>query len=184
MQTLYTPDRSVWRAWLAKHFDKAAEIWLVYPKKSSGKPCILYNDAVEEALCFGWIDSIIKTLDEDNRVQRFTPRNPNSSFSQQNKERLKWLIKQNMLHPSAQAKAREVIQEEFVFPADIVQAIRDDAVAWQHYQQFSAAYKRIRLAYIASARNRPEAFQKRLTHFIKKTKQNKQFGYGGIEKYF
>lgn len=183
-KTFYTSDRKVWRAWLAENFAKEAEIWLVYPKQSSGQPCILYNDAVEEALCFGWIDSIIKTLDADNRVQRFTPRNPNSSFSQQNKERLKWLVKQNMLHPSVRQKAKRVIREQFVVPTDVVQAIQSDAEAWQHYQQFSAAYQRIRLAYIASARKRPQEFQKRLAHFIKKTKQNKQFGYGGIAKYF
>ena len=61
-ETLYVIDRKPWRAWLEAHFDTAREIWLVYPNKASGEPRILYNDAVEEALCFGWIDSIVKKL--------------------------------------------------------------------------------------------------------------------------
>jgi hypothetical protein len=71
-----------------------------------------------------------------------------------------------------------------VFPKDILEIIKHDTLAWQNYQQFSPAYQRIRVAYIESARNRPEEFQKRLTFFIKKTRANKQIGYGGIEKYF
>ena len=71
-KTLYVTNRKNWRAWLEKNFESEAEIWLVYPKKSSGKERILYNDAVEEALCFGWIDSIVKSMDEDHSVQRFS----------------------------------------------------------------------------------------------------------------
>ena len=72
-KTLYVTDRRDWRAWLRKHYKTEPEIWLIYPKKASGKPRIEYNDAVEEALCFGWIDSILKKLDEERTVQRFSP---------------------------------------------------------------------------------------------------------------
>ena len=98
-ETLYLADRKKWRAWLEKNFNTAKEIWLEFPKKSSGKPRIPYNDAVEEAICFGWIDSTIKTLDEETTIQRFSPRKPNSSYSQPNKERLGWLLKES--RPSA-----------------------------------------------------------------------------------
>ncbi|MFA5023936.1 MAG: hypothetical protein WC523_03210 [Patescibacteria group bacterium] len=72
--TLYVTDRKPWRSWLSKHYKSEKEIWLVYFRKKSGKPRISYNDAVEEALCYGWIDSIIKNLDEERFVQRFSIR--------------------------------------------------------------------------------------------------------------
>ncbi len=184
LKTLYVADRKDWRAWLEKNFDKEKEIWLVYPKKSSGKPRISYNDAVEEALCFGWIDSTAKSIDEENNAQRFSPRNPKSNFSQANKERLKWLLKENMLHPSMQDIAKEVLKEEFVFPPDIIKALKSDKIVWENYQKFSPSYRRIRIAYIDAARKRPVEFKKRLANFIEKTKEDKQIGFGGIEKYY
>ena len=79
-KTVYVRNRKEWRDWLKKHFDKEKEVWLVYPKKATGKKCISYNDAVEEALCFGWIDSTMKSLDQDHTMQRFTPRRPKSQY--------------------------------------------------------------------------------------------------------
>jgi uncharacterized protein YdeI (YjbR/CyaY-like superfamily) len=184
LNTLYVTDRKDWRAWLETNFDKEKDVWLVFPKKASGKPRILYNDAVEEALCFGWIDSRVKTLDKENSIQRFSPRNPKSGYSQANKERLKWLLKENLLHPSMQETAKKVLAEKFVFPPDVINALKADKTAWENYQKFSPVYKRIRVAYIDAARKRPEEFKKRLENFIKKTRENKQIGFGGIEKYY
>ncbi len=184
LKTLYVINRKAWRAWLEINSNKEKEIWLVYPNKSSGRQRISYNDAVEEALCFGWIDSQLKSIDEESSAQRFSPRNPKSSYSQANKERLKWLFKENLLHPSMLAIAKRIAKEEFVFPPDIIKAIRSDHEAWMNYQRFSPSYKKIRVAYIEGARNRPEEFQKRLKNFISKTKENKQIGFGGIEKYY
>jgi uncharacterized protein YdeI (YjbR/CyaY-like superfamily) len=183
-ETLYIYERSEWRSWLLENFQNKKEIWLIYPKKSSGKPRIPYNDAVEEALCFGWIDSTGKTLDEDHYMQRFTPRNPRSSYSQPNKERLKWLFKENMIHPLMIDTVKTVLEEEFVFPEDIIEAIRSDEQVWENYGNFSESYKRIRIAYIDTARNRPEEFEKRLRNFIDKTRKNKMIGFGGIDKYY
>ena len=73
MVTFYTSERSEWRAYLADHFETLQEIWFVFPMKESGEKSLSYNDAVEEALCFGWIDSTIKHIDEFHRAQRFTP---------------------------------------------------------------------------------------------------------------
>ena len=100
VKTIYLSTRSEWRSWLEDNFDREKEIWLVYPKKSTNEKRLLYNNAVEEALCFGWIDSTVKTLDKDHTVQRFTPRNPKSNYSQANKERLRRLLKKKMIHPS------------------------------------------------------------------------------------
>lgn len=91
-KTIYLKTRSEWRNWLKKNYKTEKDIWLVFQNKSSGKTGITYEDAVKEALCFGWIDSIVKKTEKHSRVQRFTPRNPKSSYSQLNKERLKKLI--------------------------------------------------------------------------------------------
>ncbi len=185
LDTLYLTDRRAWRKWLQKNFDKKNDIWLVYPKKSSGKPRIEYNTAVEEALCFGWIDSTVKSLDADHTMQRFTKRRPKSSYSQANKERLKWLFKENRIHSSIKEGVGAIIDQEFEFPSDILDQIRKDRRAWENYQKLSDPYKRIRIAYIDSARKRPVEFQKRLLNFIAKTKENKLIkGFGGIEKYY
>ena len=182
--TLNTPHRAEWRAWLAKHFQSESEIWLLYPRKASGKARIIYNDAVEEALCFGWIDSIIKSYDEETSAQRFTPRNKKSGYSQTNKERLRRLHAQGLLDASVLAKAEAAMAEPFEWPEDIMAALKSNEDAWKHFQTFSKPYQRIRVAYIETARQRGDEFDKRLASFLKKTAAGKQFGFGGIEAYF
>ena len=88
-KTLYAKNRREWRAWLAKHHRAAPEIWLIYYKKESGKPRIPYNHAVEEALCYGWIDSILKPVDARRYAQRFSPRRSTSRLSEMNRERVR-----------------------------------------------------------------------------------------------
>ncbi|MGE4542031.1 MAG: YdeI family protein [Bacteroidales bacterium] len=184
-KTLDIKTRAEWRNWLERNYDSKNEIWLVYAKKSTGKPRIQYNDAVEEALCFGWIDSTNKKLDEDHTIQRFTPRQAKSSYSQPNIERLKCLAENNLIHPSLLKTVQEIISKAFVFPMDILDEIKKDEKAWENYKNFSEPYKRIRIAYIDSARKRPEEFTKRLTNFIKKTRDNRLIsGFGGIDKYY
>lgn len=181
----YFEHRDEWRKWLADNFETEGEVWFVFPQKSSGKKCITYNDAVEEALCFEWIDSTIKSLDNEHKIQHFTPRNPKSTYSQANKERLKWLLENKMIHSQFEDKVRNVLSEPFVFPNDIIDRLKEDKIVWKNYQSFSDSYKRIRIAYIEAARKRPEEFEKRLNNFIGKTKENKMIrGFGGIEKYY
>ena len=182
---LYFENRKDWREWLTENFDTTDEIWFAFPNKSSGKKGIIYNDAVEEALCFDWIDSTIKVFDKEYRIQRFTPRNPKSTYSQANKERLMWLLENKMIHPKFEDKIKKVLSESFIFPNDIIGKLKEDKTVWKNYQQFSDSYKRIRIAYIDAARIRPEEFEKRLNNFINKTKENKMIvGFGGIEKYY
>ena len=183
-ETLYVTDRKEWRDWLETYFDKKKEIWLLFPKKSSNRKRLLYNDAVEEALCFGWVDSTIKNVDETQTAQRFSPRKPRSKYSQSNKERLAWLLERDLVHPSFRSEAEGAVKEEFRFPPDIMEAIRSHAEAWKNYENFPPAYKRIRVAYIDAARKRPEEFKRRLASFLKICVQNKVVGYGGIEKYY
>tara|TARA_R110001583_G_scaffold50403_2_gene157312 strand:+ start:7631 stop:8197 length:567 start_codon:yes stop_codon:yes gene_type:complete len=185
LTTKYFIDRKEWRKWLETNFETEDAIWLEYPVKKSGKKRILYNDAVEEALCFGWIDSTNKSLNEDTTIQRFCTRRKNSTFSQPNIERLKWLFENNLIHSSINNEVLQIIQRKFVFPEDIINKLESDKLAWENYQAFSEPYKRIRIAYIDSARKRPDEFDKRLNNFIKKTKDNNLIkGFGGIDKYY
>ena len=185
METKYFTERQDWREWLEDNFDTKDDIWLEYPLKKTGKKRILYNDAVEEALCFGWIDSTVKSVNEETYIQRFCKRRKKSSFSQPNIERLKWLFENNLIHDSIRNDVLKLIQQEFVFPDDIIKRLKSDKGVWENYQNFSESYKRIRIAYINSARKRPDEFEKRLNNFIDKIKENKQIkGFGGIEKYY
>lgn len=182
-KTLDVKTRSEWRKWLKKNYKTEKDIWLVFYNKASGKPRLPYDDAVEEALCFGWIDSIVKKIEKDSHVQRFTPRNPKSNYSQLNKERLKKLLKKKKVIASVRKTLSELENEKFVFPMDIIEEIRKNKEAWKNYQKFSEAYKRIRLAFIDDSRVRQDIFRTRLNYFIKMTAQNKQYGLKGIEKY-
>ncbi|MDR2039543.1 MAG: YdeI/OmpD-associated family protein [Bacteroidales bacterium] len=185
LKTQYFTDRKDWRKWLENNFETEKEIWLVFPVKSTGKPCMSYNDAVEEALCFGWIDSTVKKLDDEHKIQWFLPRKNKTYYSQPNKERLKWLWEHNLICPKVKKDVEKMLQEKFHFPQDIIDKLKKDKIVWENYQNFSESYKRIRVAYIEAARKRPEEFEKRLTNFMKKTRENKMIvGYGGIEKYY
>jgi len=183
-QTLYITDRKEWHSWLKKNYKTEKEIWLVYPKKATGKPRIEYNDAVEEALCFGWIDNIVKKLDDEHTVQRFSPRKPKAKYSQANIERLRSLVSEKKVVKEIADSLGDILNEEFVIPPDILKAIKANKAAWQNFQGFSASYIRIRIAFIDGARKRPDEFQKRLRYFIEMTEKNKMFGFGGIEKHF
>jgi uncharacterized protein YdeI (YjbR/CyaY-like superfamily) len=182
-KTFYPADRRAWRDWLKKHSKTEKEIWLVYYRKRTDKPRIAYNDAVEEALCFGWIDSTVKTLDEDRIAQKFSRRNPKCGFSQPNKERLRWLIARGKVGKDILSSLDNVLVENFEIPADVWRALKANAQAWRNFRTYSGSYQRIRIAFIDTARKRPAEFQKRLRHFLRMTERNKQYGYG-IEKYY
>lgn len=96
-ETLYLTERKIWRKWLSKNHDKKKEIWLIHYKKHTKKPTISLNDAVEEALCFGWIDSTVKRIDSEKYAHRYSPRNLNSVWSDSNVKRVKKLIKEGKM---------------------------------------------------------------------------------------
>ena len=185
MTVFYTSDRAEWRKYLETNFETLNEIWFVFPTKASGEPCLSYNDAVEEALCFGWIDGRAGTLDKTHHIRRFTPRRKGSPYSQPNIERLIWLEAQGLLLPQVRESILPLINTPFVFPNDIMDVLRSDSIVWENYQRFSMPYRRIRVAYIDAARKRSEEYRKRLNAFVEKTRAGKLImGYGGIEKYY
>lgn len=183
-KTFYTGDRKEWRRWLQTHFDKEKEIWFVFPKDSAGKPRLGYNDATEEALCFGWIDSTKKPLDEHHTIMRFTPRKPKASYSQLNKERLVLLMREKQIHPSMEPAVQKILNEPFVFPDDIKKALQKDNTVWENFRRFPEAYQRLRIASVDVLRKQPDAFQKRLDNLVEKTRQNKMIQIAGVEKYY
>jgi uncharacterized protein YdeI (YjbR/CyaY-like superfamily) len=186
--TLYAKNRKEWRSWLTKNHRSAMEIWLIYYKKQSGKPRIPYNDAVEEALCYGWIDSTLKPINEQCYAQRFSPRRKNSKLSEMNKERVRRLVKAKKMtqfgletiqhHMERNSKESSTLHnlKNFTLPKDILKILKLDSVVWKNFDKFPESYKRIRLGWIDAARHRPEIFNQRLQYFIKKTAQNKKFG--------
>lgn len=184
-QLFHAQSRSQWREWLANHHESESEIWFVFPTVSSGEESISYNDAVEEALCFGWIDGRAGTLDETHSLRRFTPRRKGSSYSRPNIERLIWLEEKGMINPKIRESVLPLIKAPFIFPEDIISEIRRNPDAWKNFETFSDSYKRIRVAYIDSARERPVEFRKRLENFILQSARGKLIsGYGGIDKYY
>ncbi len=175
-ETLYVNERSQWRDWLERHHANKNDIWLIYHAKATGVPTIPYNDAVEEALCFGWIDSIVKKHGPASRAQRFSPRRPGSPFSEMNKVRLRRLNEAGLLLPASLENVADIIDEPFTVPEDILFALRQNEIVWRNFQAFPDSYQRIRIGFIDGARRRPDIFQQRLDYFIRKTAQNKRFG--------
>ena len=180
-ETLYVKDRNAWRKWLKANHSRKKEIWLIYYKMGSGKPRIPYNHAVEEALCFGWIDSILKPIDEQKYAQRFSPRKPTSQLSAMNRERILRLKKQKKMTAAGFAAVSHAIHHserrpEFSLPADIEKVLRKDPKVWANFQKFPASYQRIRIGWIDASRHRREVFRQRLEYFVKQTRHNKRFG--------
>ena len=175
-RTLYVIDRKAWRAWLRKNHKVRWEVWLIYYKKTSGKRRIVYGDAVEEALCYGWIDSTLKRVDNERSAQRFSPRRPRSFLSETNKERVRRLIQSKKMTRHGLAIIETQFDQEFVFAADVMAQLQRDEVTWTNFQAFPEWYRRIRVGWIDAARHRPEIFQRRLRYFLKMTAQNKKFG--------
>lgn len=155
MKTLYAKDRREWRAWLEKNHDKYSEIWLVYYKKVSGKPRIPYEDAVEEALCFGWIDGKTKKVDEACFAQRFTPRRPRSLWNETNIQRAERLIAAGKMTPAGLAafhskQRREPLADEM--PKNLEAKFRKQSTAWKNYENFPPYYRRMTARWVADAK--------------------------------
>lgn len=184
METFYSSDVRAWRRWLRQHHKTKKEIWLVYYRQGSGKARIAYNDAVEEALCFGWIDSIVRKLDDRRFAQRFSPRKPKTPYSQANIERLRRLKAQGKVEADVLKSLGTALTARQRVAPDILRALKANKKAWKYFNGFTASYRRIRVAFIEGARNRPAEFRKRLNYFIRMTENGRQFGYGGIEKYY
>jgi uncharacterized protein YdeI (YjbR/CyaY-like superfamily) len=178
----YFCDRQAWRDWLITNHQTSPGIWLVYYKVKSGKPSIRYSDAVKEALCFGWIDSKVNSLDTERYKQVFTPRKPKSVWSKLNKQYIEELIEQGLMTEAGLKKIEAAKQdgswvtldeiEALVIPLDLEAALATNEVAYQHFVSFSNSTKKNILAWIGSAK-RSETRLKRIEQTVELAAQNK-----------
>jgi uncharacterized protein YdeI (YjbR/CyaY-like superfamily) len=176
-ELLDVSTRAAWRAWLRRNHARKKEIWLVMHAKASTKASVAYNDAVDEALCFGWIDSTVKKVGPLSRAQRFTPRRKGSPVSEMNKARARRLVRERRMTPAGRAALGSALKREpLVVAPDVRRALEAEPGAWARFEKLPAAYKRIRLGFIEGARGRPEVFATRLRYFVRMTARGKRFG--------
>jgi uncharacterized protein YdeI (YjbR/CyaY-like superfamily) len=158
----HAPDRKAWRRWLQANHASAAGVWLVYYKKESGKPRVSYDDAVEEALCFGWIDSVVNAIDAERFMQLFTPRKPKSGWSALNKRRVEKLLALGLFHPAGWDKVEAARRdgswskldaaERLEVPEDLARAFLRAKIAHRNFMAFSPSSRKGILNWIGEAR--------------------------------
>jgi len=180
-KTLHVTSRSEWRNWLSENHSKEKEIWFIFYRKSTGKKSIVYNDAVEEALCYGWIDSTVKGIDNEKFAQRFSPRRAGSNLSEMNKVRIRNLKASGKMTKAglqALALVKKDAPADKKFPAAIIRAIKKNPEAWSYFRTLPEDYKRIRIAYIESRkRHGAGMYKKSLDHFIRMNAKHKRIGF-------
>jgi len=178
MEIVVAKDRAEWRRWLAKNFARSDEIWLVFYKKASGKQTVSYDHAVEEALCFGWVDGMKKKLDEERYAFRFTPRKARSAWSKSNLQRVERLIADGQM-TEAGLKAynsdhrREAAPMPTALPQALEEKFRKQRAAWANYQKFPPGYRRITAGWVASAK-KEETQIKRLEKLMEYSGRNER----------
>ena len=177
MTTVFIQTRAAWRRWLAANHDRTpAGIWLGFKKGEAAKAWLTYDEAVEEALCFGWIDSIIKRVDDETYVRKFTPRKADSLWSRLNKERIARLIAAGRMTPHGLALVEAARRSgtwdrdpraglSFEAPAEFTAALAQKAKAQAFFDQLSPTCRRHFLGWIASAK-RPETRARRINEAI------------------
>ena len=179
-EKVYFKTREKWRKWLEKNHNKKKEIWLVRYKVKTKIPCISYDDSVEEALCFGWIDSTVKRIDDEKYIQRFTPRNRKSIWSDLNVKRAEKMIKLGkMTEPGLKLfknmKPEERIDERLLkLPEELKKALKKNKKAWENYQKFAPSYKKLYKWFIISAKQEATK-NKRIKKAVKNAEQNKKY---------
>jgi len=190
-KTIYLATREEWRAWLAANHATETEIWLIFYKAHTGMPRVPYEDAVEEALCFGWIDSLVHTMDDQRYAQKFSPRKPTSKWSESNKRRLRQLIPAGKMTEAGMQTLPEALLKELALPpedvpppppkpvyetpADLETALKAQPKAWSNWERFTERYRQLALRWIYEAK-RPETRAKRITEVAALTERNDKIG--------
>lgn len=181
-EVFYPTVRAEWRAWLEEHHATRTEaIWLRRFRKPTGIPCITYDELVEECLCFGWIDGVVKKYDADSNVQRISPRRRKKTFlSELNRQRVWKLQALGLMTPAGLAPIADQVghpDDPFEIPEWIQQQLKVDPEVWETFQGFPHFYKRLKVGWILECgpRRQKEA-QKRLNYLIKMTGKGKRYG--------
>ncbi len=182
-ETLYVKEREAWRTWLEMNRDSEKEIWLIYYKKHTGKPVISYDDSVMEALCFGWIDSTVKRLDDEKYARRYTPRRPKSVWSVSNMKRVHRMIKEGRMTEYGLAKIpREVLEGKLQdrviprvlpMPMELEKALAGNPKAKKNWENFPPSHRKMYIYWILDAK-RLETRQRRIKKLITMVEENKK----------
>jgi uncharacterized protein YdeI (YjbR/CyaY-like superfamily) len=188
MKRLRVETRDAWRAWLAAHHASESEIWLIFHKAHTGQPNIPYGETVEEALCFGWIDSLIKRLDDDRYARKFTSRRLGSVWSEINKKRVEKVLAEGLMTDAgmvfvSEAKAsgewdRKQVRPSMSadeLPIELSEALETHPVASKTFLALAATYQKQYILWIATAK-KPETRQRRTSEAIEKLERGERLG--------
>lgn len=184
-ETYFARDRRTWRAWLRRNHQKKSEIWLVLNKKHVQRACVSYDAAVEEALCFGWIDGKLRRIDDEQHMVRFTPRKPRSVWSESNKRRVARLIAAQRMTEAGMALVRAA-QENGRWdaeprtagdtpPEDLAAALARNQRAQRNFTAFAPSYRKNYIRWVVEAK-RPQTRQRRIREVVRRAAQNKKPG--------
>ncbi|MFD1255880.1 YdeI family protein [Mucilaginibacter terrae] len=181
VKTFHARSRAAWRQWLAKNHQSETSVWLIIYRKESKTSSVYYPEAVDEALCFGWIDSKPNKRDEESYYQFFSKRNAKSNWSKVNKLKVEKLLQQNLMMPAGLAIIELAKQsgtwnalhlvDEVMMPDDLQEAFKQDAEALANWEKFSRSSRRGILEWIFNAK-RPETRQKRIVQTVILAGQN------------
>ena len=174
-------SRDAWRRWLEKHHAVKSEVWIAYYKKHTGRRCVSYEEAVEEALCFGWIDGQVRRLDEDSYAQRFTPRRAGSHWSTVNLRRFERLRAEGRVTDAGMAKGPTATTKIAAaswrlpdeVPPDIEKALKKSRMAWANLQALPPSHRKKFVLWLSSAK-RPETRQRRTAQAIAMLEKNEK----------
>ena len=184
-QPLMFATREEWRGWLEENHARSDGIWLAYYKKDTGKPSVQYEEAVEEAICFGWIDSQVKTIDDERYMQRYTPRKKSSVWSESNKERVVSMIEQGKMTEAGMAVVLEAQRggnwdeltpvDNLEVPPDLEAALAANGKAQENFSHLSPSHRKKFLYWIHSAKT-GETRKKRVKKTVKQVAMGKKPG--------
>lgn len=175
MDLVSAHNRAEWREWLEANHSTSGPVWLVLQKKHTGKVSIQYEEAVEEALCYGWVDNAVRRLDADTYAQRFAPRKKGSRWSNSNIERMEKMLRAGRVTEAGMDAYPEAVKEEARSgnPQDLDTALRADPEAMRKFQALAPSHKAEYLRWIADAR-RPATRAKRIAKVAEMVKKSRE----------
>jgi len=181
---LYFADREEWRSWLAQNHDKKDQVWLLYYKKNSDKKGISLDESVEEAICFGWIDSKLRKVDHEKFALRFSPRKLKSVWSKINREKAEKLMLTGRITEAGMATIKKAKASgswknaytsriKGALPVDLEQKLRKNEKAWSNFQNFANSYRNMYIGWINGAKTE-ETRKKRIEKIVEQSLQNRK----------
>ena len=184
MDPVFFGSRDEFRTWLDAHHDTAEELWVGYYRADAERSGIGYGESVEEALCFGWIDGLVRGIDDETYTRRFTPRRPASKWSKANTERVEAMIAAGKMTPAGMAlvdaakergewEAAYRVGDDHELPAELEAALREDETAWENFRNFSNSDQHAFIAAVEAART-AETRRKRIDRTVELAAQDRR----------